>query len=525
MDVKRLFSKKSWTGEETGKLLIYELIYNYKQSAAGIPRPKPLFTREKLAEMLYSFRDSKTDIEAYNRYVNLQNWIMQYQAVANSYLQRFQSCVNEFISIHNAAESAENEYRYIEQLPRIVTQKQYEELKARRIEETLDPKGDGSDAIGENLFALLVRIIEYYGHELEENPGKPNPLKAIKKRYQKEPIKDKRIIHAYSQAARHLYEDAPGGLSKWDVISFCIDGDKAALGLGVLPCFAMFFPCIEGVYTSPAEFTEQAAAFNAEFPELLKAAQTALDAVGLADEPLSSVPIDKWADIVFSWRELYNADFPGFRKEIESDYNIFDGDKRALLNGVAVLRPSDFLRQPRSASIDEEGHYTEPKENNLYSNLFGLNAYLPDNPESGDNIDRIERTRADLVQSLRFLIGYDTALELIAAEIKLPEFTLFNARSKHSIDRTEALNSLFDVLYTHIAGIDYQDKDRKAAKLQALRDVFYPVDTAALTISGSRKQQAAAMLEGLGAFGEGKSGNSPGWDFLGLLTQEGGGAE
>lgn len=604
MDIKRLLSKKGWTGEETGKALILDLINSYKQTLAGSRDPKPLFPPEKITQMLHGFRASRADIEAYNRYINLQNWIMQYQAVANANLQRFNSCFNEFVSIHTAAESAENEYRFIERLPRIITQKQYEELKAKRIEEQLDPKGDGTDAIGDNVFSLILRLIEYYARELEANPKAANPLKAIKKRYSSKAVDNHayiigynkemgegysqlpdgtrsdevdtetwqaRLLHyspdlqrlmaeaeegyagqpgslSYERLAKearaahmgepkpdegrsaaiwHVYEEAPEGLTKWELIRADAEGDAY---------FSEYIPALTGEEITPEAFIADAEAFKKEFPELVEAAFKALDAMGYtygeegAEKPLSSIPVSEWETTVFSWRELYNADFPGFRKEIESDYSVFDGDKRALLNGVAVLRPSDFLLKPINgrtcAAIDENGYFKEPEGEDLYSNLFGLNAYLPDNPESGDNIDRVERNRATLEESLHFIIGYDAALELIAKEIGIPDFTIFRADGERCLSRTEALNGLFDLLYTHIDEIAYRDKERKAAKLQALRDVFYPIDTKAFTISEARKKKAAEMLEGLQAFGDGRGGNSPGFDFLMLLTGlEGGGDE
>ena len=603
MDVKRLLSKKGWTGEETGKALILDLIDSYKRTLAGERDPKPLFPREKITAMLHGFRASRTDIEAYNRYINLQNWIMQYQAVANANLQRFNSCFNEFISIHNAAESAENEYRFIERLPRIITQKQYEELKAKRIEEQLDPEGDGTDAIGDNVFALILRLIEYYARELEAKPKAANPLKAIKKKYSGRPVENRayilgynketgagyytlpdgtrsdevedsvwqeRLLHyspdlqrlkaeaeegyAYQEGSLsyeritkearaahmgepkpeegrgatvwHMYEEAPEGLDKWELIRADAEGDAY---------FSEYIPALTGEAT-PEAFIADAEAFKKEFPELVEAIFKALDAMGYtygeegAEKPLSSIPVEEWETTVFTWRELYNASFPGFREEIESDFQIFNGDKRALVNGVAVIRPSDFLLKPINgrtcAAIDENGYFVEPDGETLFSNLFGLNAYLPDNPESGDNIDRIERNRATLEESIRFLIGYDTALELIADEIGIPEFTIFKADGERCLSRTKALNGLFDLLYTHIDGIAYRDKERKAAKLQALRDVFYPIDTDAFKVSEGRRKKAAEMLEGLQAFGDGKTGNSPGFDFLMLLTGlEGGGDE
>ena len=160
MDAKRLFNKKGWTGDEAGKAIIYSLVHDYTQALSGNHDPKPLFTPAHIRNMVRGFAGSRSDIEAYNRYVNLQNWIKQYQAVANAYFQLFQSGVNEFVSVARAAETAENEYRYIERLPRILTQKQYDEIKARRVEETIAPDGEELDEAILRLLSALWSIMQ-----------------------------------------------------------------------------------------------------------------------------------------------------------------------------------------------------------------------------------------------------------------------------------------------------------------------------------------------------------------------------
>lgn len=607
MDVKQLLSKKGWTGEETGKAIILSMIHAFQQALSGNAEPKPLFPREKIKGMLHGFSASSEDVEAYNRYINLQNWTKQYQAVANAHLQRFQGCLYEFLSIYTASEGAENENRYIEQLPRIITQKQYEDLKAKRIEEQLDPEGDGTDAIGDNVFSLIIRLIEYYARKLEAKPKAANPLKAVKKLYQKMPVKDKAVILAFNKAMKkgyyqlpdgtrsdkvdrktwearllhyspdmqrlqaeakegyrgqpgsltferiakenraahmgepkpdegrkaatwHTYEEAQEGFNKWEFIAACATSAMA---------FADAYPCLfaespKGGEATPEEYIEQATAFQTEFPELVEAAFKALDAMGYtygeegAEKPLSSIPVEAWETTVFSWRELYNASFPGFREEIESDYSVFDGDKRALLNGVAVIRPSDFLLKPINgrtcAAIDENGYFIEPEGEVSLSSAFGLNAYLPDTTNSGKNILRITKSRSALEESLRYIIGFDTAIDLIAEEIGLPDYTIFKIdKDGFCLSRTVLLNQFFDLLYTGIEKIDYRDKERKTAKLQVLREVFYPLKTDELQVTTKQKKEAAAMLEGLQAFGD-NGYTTPGSDFLSLLT-EGGNAE
>ena len=600
-DINRLLKKKGWTGEETGKALIYSLVNDYKQTLAGSTDPKPLFPSERIREMLHGFRASASDIETYNRYIELQNWIKQYQAVANAYFQRFQSSINEFIAVVRSAETAESEYRYIERLPRIMTQKQYDALKAKRIEETLDPDGDRTDAIGDSLLYLIFRAVDYFALQLEREPKKANPLKAVKKRYQKQPETNPAIIAVWmkeqsegyyqlpdgtrsdevskeewqerflyfspdmqrllaeaeegltglpgslsyerltkearaahmgeeppekgkSAATWHTYERAPEGLTKWDIIEAHASGEIF---------FSEYYPSTESDTATPEDYIADATAFKKEFPELVDAILKALDAMGYTygeeGRPLSAIPVEEWETTVISWRELYNASFPGFREWVEADTNIFNGDKRALMNGIAILRASDLLKGVqgrRSLAIDEEGNYIEPDGSTAYSDLFGLEKYTPANPESGDSINDIEENRKALEESLHWLIGYDTALQLIAEEIGIADFTIFSVDIERCLTRTEAVNNLFDMLYQDIAAIDYADKEKKAAKLEALRDVFYPLKTDELAISDGRRKQAAKMLEGLEAFSTRKGGHAPGWDFLALLTGlEGGGAE
>jgi hypothetical protein len=607
MDVKRLLSKKGWTGEETGKALIYSLISEYRQTLDGSTDPKPLFPMEKIREMLHGFRASANDLEQYNRYINLQNWIKQYQAVANAYFQRFQSCINEFIADMRAAQTAENENRYIERLPRIMTQKQYEELRAKRIEETF-VDNDGAD-YNYNLFYLINTAIQHYAEELKKHPTKANPLKALKKLYLKTPVEDKAIIAAYNKAvgngyyqlpdgtrsdkvtpeewekriakviplrtylnnnegfdlendtgkavfdetlkffrANHMgkeyhiheddinivwytYEEATDGLTLWDLIEAHGDG-KAYLD--------EYYTAFSGEEKlTPEEFTAQIYAFKREFPGLLEAILKEFDALdftiteanGEGERPLSAIPVEEWETTVISFRQLYEKDFPGFREWVEADYHIFEGDKRALVNGIAILRPSDLLASApingrTSASIDENGYFIEPEGRKSISVLFGLEQYTPENPEHGDAIDRVERNRATLEDSLRWIIGFDKALDLIAKEIDIPDFTIFRVDSERCIARTEAVNGTFDILYTDIQGIDYPDKGKKELKLQALRDVFYPIKAKEITIPEGHIKKAAKMLSGLDAFGDSRGGTAPGWNFLALLTGvEGGGDE
>lgn len=545
MNEQQLLKKRKWTGAETGKALIFDLINSYKYGGER----KPVFGGERIGRMIDNFRTDRVQAIEYDSYLKLHSWIAQYQAVANAHLQRFNHKYAELVNIHHMAECAENEYRYIEQLPFILTQKQYDELKAKRTEEML------STPAKETIFSLIIRAMLYYGRELEKNPKKANPLKAIKKEYMDQPIKEERLLEVCKgleeapepgtiqasfqhllDASQHFTGELKIPATKWELVEYCVKGDASTL-MGNLPATARIFPAVlggnwKGKRATHKDQQEQIKAFNDELPELVRAVLKALDEIkfipgGTAEESskpfvFSAVPLEQWDTTRFTWRELYDGGFLGFREIIESDFAVFGENPRALINGIAIVRPSNFMQNGLNVSmIDSDGNYKEPDMDQFYSKSYGLYAYLPENKESGDNIDAVTQTREELTESLRFLLAYDKSLELIADEIGIPDFTIFNARSSNCLKKTEELNGLYQELYAHIAGIDYTRPEMKLAKLQAIEDVFPPFDIASFDIPEERIKEAAQMLEGLEAFKYGRAGTSSGYNFLETL-QEGG---
>lgn len=558
-DVKRLLSKKSWTGEEIGKLIIFDLVEEYRQVTEGKP-VKPLFTTEQLTRMRDTLSGKPHDITIYNRYIGLQNWLMQNQAVANAYLQRLQGDIANFMTVIQAAEAAENEYAYIERLPRIMTQKQYDEYRAKRIEEQLATE-KGDDSIGYNVFSLVVEAFRYFYKALSKDPKKANPLKAVKKRYIREPVKDRLILDRYnvitqsgyytlpngvrsdrvseeewrealasyspvvadaleamtedgetdltlspaamqralsSARAAHMGDDMPDSespatwhydeeaptLSKWDFLEGVADNEY-------LP--EDFYTAIFG--EDEAAELEALKAFKEEFALLVDAMLAELDK--RTGQGFSAVPVEEWPTTVITWRELYNADLFGFKAEIEADTAIFEGDRRAILNGIAIVRPSTMLN--RSPRIDGSGYYIEP-ETGRFSTMFGLDRYTPANPECGDAIEEVEDRRHNVEESLYWILAFNTAIELVSKRIGLPCFTIFQLPYSRFVDRVEAVNSLFDMLYTHIESIDYADSKQKAAKLEALREVFYPLKAKELAIPQEIVAEAKQLVADLEAF-------------------------
>lgn len=208
-DIKKLLNKKGWTGREVGRAVLMSITDAYKQSLLGNPDPKPLFSQAQLNKMVRSITDSREG-QYYNRHLGVQNWLMQYQAVANAYLQQAQGIINSLVSVIATATTAENELIYIEQLPCIMTQKQYDDYRAQRIEEQLRGP-DGDDSIGFDVFSLLLELLSFYRDQLHKEPRKANPLKAVRKEYQQREVTSAYILDHYNEAMCNGYYTLPDG--------------------------------------------------------------------------------------------------------------------------------------------------------------------------------------------------------------------------------------------------------------------------------------------------------------------------
>jgi len=127
--IRTLLSKKSWTGDEVGRAIILSLIDAYKQTSQGAAAPKGLFTAAQLTTMVRSLRDKEQGTR-YHRYIGLNNWISQNNAIAVSYYEQVRGELNRLLTILSTARAIEDEAMYMEQLPLIMTQKQYDEIQA-----------------------------------------------------------------------------------------------------------------------------------------------------------------------------------------------------------------------------------------------------------------------------------------------------------------------------------------------------------------------------------------------------------
>ena len=585
-DIKRLLNKKGWTGRELGILELTNMAVMFQQALEG-RQPEPIIDQAHFRTMINGITDRQQG-QIYNGYISIHEWLSVRYNIAQTQLQQAQLQYMTLAGYITDATLAENVYRYIEQLPAIMTEKQYRDARETGLKNLLYDE-DGTE-IGDSLAALIVRGVNFYADLLKKNPAKPNPLKAIRKKYIAEPVKSKLILESYNEvmgegyytiedgsgrrsdtmtaeewqdaittpamknalrdmkatdgsvteytqriaAERlleqakvifeggtkadadkaqhkkdyerglatpckwHYYEDPPEDLTKWDIVEANI---------------MFFYGCIfcsmdgsEGEYLEEledflTEFRELADAIIADIEKLYFTGKDPLQPLSIKGrEPLKDIenlPLKDWSSTVFSRGDLYKLDVYGFKKDAEADTVIFDGNKRAILNGIAILRASDLLG--RSPRINESGYYVEPDIRHTLSN-FTLEAFFPEAEDYADNLEIVETARQTLIESYYHLKGYNYALEIIASFYDVPEMAIFQMDASGIEDKIRAFNGLVPILYKKILDTDYEDKELKERKLQVLKDLFQPIDYKALTIPEEKKKAAQQLLVDFKAF-------------------------
>lgn len=584
-DIKRLLNKKGWTGRELGIIELTNMALNFQQRLQG-KEPKDLIDRAHFQSMISGISD-KEQGRIYNGYIAIHEWLSLHFNIAQTQLQQAQLQFRTLSGYITQAILAEDVCRYIEQLPAIMTEKQYNAAIEAGRNSFLHGE-DGTEERGDGLAALIERAICYYEKQLREDPAKANPLKAIRKKYVAAPVKSKQILDGYNEvngegyytlpdgrrsdemtaeewqaaittpamrealtkmkatdgsgfeytsdiaqerlverakiifsggteedadkaqaerehsrglsmpATWHYYEDPPTDLTKWDIVE-----------TGLMEYYGCIFCGMDG---SEEEYLAELEDFLTEFRELVDVIIADIEKRYLTGkdplQPLpvkgrkplkdiASLPLTQWSSTVFSWDDLYSRDVYGFKAFVDNDQVIFDGNRRALFNGIAIIRPSDIIG--KSPRIDERGNYIEPDLRHTLSN-FTLEAFFPESEDFADNLEIVEDARETLLDSYYFVKGYNLALEMIAGYYDVPELTVFQMDLAGLEDKMDALNGLVPILYKKITDTDYRDKELQSKKLQVLKDLFTEIDYKALAIPEESIERARELFPDFQAF-------------------------
>lgn len=555
LNIDRLLKKKGWTGEELGRLELANTLNMFSQSLQGIQEPVPIVSKADFRKMLDTITDP-IEGRIYNGYISIHEWFSTAYTYATANEQQAHLNFNELMTTITNAITAESVYKYVSELPLIMTEKQYKQTVEQRTEEILAK--DGETAF--NLFNLLVEALDYYIRQLQKEPRKANPLKPLKKKLEAEKVTDPLILMKYNKVMKYGYLETPDGKrsdklssEEWakalmpdnrpynpeaekkrrilthahfmytEGMSF-EEADSAVYkasverGETIEPTFhyypeppedlnkweiletgdlGEYYVSLWGEEREGLSYEESIVAdakdFIKEYPTVVKAL---LEDMEQYIEGVSSIPVEEWANQLYSWRDLYRVNAYGFREMYTDDIAIFDGNRRAQLNGIAILKPNSI----GCTRIDREtGFYKAPDIRNILCSI-SLEQYFTDAEGYAESLEKLERAKKLLLDSLYFLKGYNLALDLIADRFKLEELEVAKLSTDNLEERIQALNSSIELLYKRIKETDYEDEELKAKKLEVLKDVFTPISLEGLDIPEEKIAKAKEDMKDFKAF-------------------------
>lgn len=214
-DIKKLLNKKGWTGRELGIIELTNMCHIFKQGLEGKMPPTPLVERGQFQKMLNSIQDSQQG-KTYNGYIAIHDWISKHYSQKLAYEQQAQLHFKSLSEYITQASVAEDLFLYIEQLPVIMTQKQYEEERARGLDIWMHGEDGQTHRTEALIYVVYTRAFEYFANLLDKDPRKPNPLKPIRKKYLSEPIGSPLIRARYNHAAERGYWQIDDGSGRRD---------------------------------------------------------------------------------------------------------------------------------------------------------------------------------------------------------------------------------------------------------------------------------------------------------------------
>jgi len=195
--IKSLLNKTSWTGAELGKLLLANLMNDIDKNGTDY---EPLFSQAEFEKMLDSIKTAP-QITAYNVYNNICNFIINYYNRKEASRQQFYHGFFRLFMYLRNAQTAEDAFKKAEDYPLIMTQGEYNELKAKA-EDTL--KG-----LSVSFSSILFTLLEDFVSNPAEAPTEIK--KAITDSY-REPVTNKRILDTYNETMQNGYYILDNGI-------------------------------------------------------------------------------------------------------------------------------------------------------------------------------------------------------------------------------------------------------------------------------------------------------------------------
>lgn len=379
-DIDRLMKKKKLTGAEIGKIMVKEMTNNYNQYIEN-PGVKPtgiitIAQREALVDSIDTEKDLK-DYQNYRlavEYFNVENPLlsMYIEQIHKDFLMLSKE-LNDFIT-------AEERYAQLYYYPRIMTQKQYNEIRKKNLTEYLKE----SLSAEELFFTAVNKEIAKY------RKGKHTELKKLFNKAEETPLQNKRIQAEYWKKRGSFkvlgkyidYDFKPD--ESFEIIieqlSLCL---KEAIKdrkkeLGLIPSSAPedttawdVLEYAEGFYSSyKNDTTELFSEFIADYPKIYKEIMKRLREIPLLKDIPEGNNNEFFNEDLYPMLGIYENNILGYKDSFFNNIITADGTP-----GVAILQPDPVKGEYTKTFGDLfrfnlAEHFIKAHKKTLIENLF-----------------------------------------------------------------------------------------------------------------------------------------------------------
>ncbi len=513
IDVNKILKKKKWSGKDAGLLRIAVMADLRRQLAEGNMNPTPMIPYADINYIISTITDQK-ELDVLEGYTAFCNWVDSYIPAVSSMEQLAQG---RYMYIHGLEENAiiaENALSYIERLPVIMTQEQYNRERKTNLPQLLV----GSFSLKELILYAANALLK----DLKANPHRQNVLKPVRKKYLSESVQSGIILENYNRITGNGYYLLSDGrrsdqmttrewkafsesasnlineLAKSGRLRFDIDGLEAEKAVRKM------FLAKENILrdgeqdktlpflwvtddTAPETLSKwdafesdlflydlSAEELEKEFPDITAATIRAIDDQDYFDTWLSDVPVKEWEDMdqhSFSYRELYDLDFFGFREEKDFDAAAQNTGNRGNIFGLAILQQNPSL--DLSIGVDKEGNYSCPSTYEKFD-LNGLGAFFDETPNSEIMKQRVLRSKEEFRNAAYYEFAYNWIMRFTMGMIGQEDLTGMIIREQNIKDMIYNMTTSYNTLVAQITMAQYP-QEQKQKKLAVLEEVFKPI--------------------------------------------------
>lgn len=461
---------------------------------------------------LKELKDASPEERArYKCYTDIVAWLIAMRNAARGYKEQARLGATNVMHFTNDAITGETFDSFLPVLPAIMTSQGFLAARRQGIEDYCVKDGQ---EIYQSAYDLFLEAVEFYLSRLEENPEADNPLRAIRERYEAEPVKSQYILSIWHKVHGHGHYTRAGERSalmsraefdkfieqeEWDafydIIKNYLEGGSISFEKDLLDAPGGIRHITWQDVTGKVEELTKWEAVNSlgklysredadiedmadEFPELLSAISDRVSKDYKLE--LLHTPIKEWKKPFITRRRLCKMSYYTQPQKAGTHY------KQREPSGIAVIQDAWDV---------DTAIYAKPRRI-LYREQT-LEGYID---ECGASRKKDIITAWQMLQiGYCHVYGYNTAVELIANIHKAPGVVALKVDATPLLEAANAIKCVVELLFSVVAKLPESDKLR-TKKLMVVKNYFLPPRLEKFVIPQANIKKASTLIKSFKAF-------------------------